>query len=217
MSFECKEFSFFKTPGRDDGCGAIGGMIGRGNGSIRRKPASMPLCSSELPHKLTWTRTRASSVRSQRLTAWAAARPKRKGAETCLACRELRLAPAQFMYRGKMRMCTNQCKLKMPYASNWNCQVAPRETAKAHGKETLTRGTWNYSRKFDSETSESSFIVDLTPTFRSQVFYCSYTLTPKRRWATVRLRAVSSQKIMLPSCIFSTCCNPPLLSWNRNS
>jgi hypothetical protein len=30
----------------DDECGAIGGMIGRGNGNFQRKPALMPRCRS---------------------------------------------------------------------------------------------------------------------------------------------------------------------------
>jgi hypothetical protein len=60
----------------DDGdCGAIGGMkIDRGNLSIGRKPAPVPLCQPQIPHDLTWARTRAAAVGSQRLTAWAMAR-----------------------------------------------------------------------------------------------------------------------------------------------
>jgi hypothetical protein len=46
--------------------------IGRGNRSTLRKPAPVPLCPPQTPHDLTWTRTR---VGSQRLTAWAMARP----------------------------------------------------------------------------------------------------------------------------------------------
>jgi hypothetical protein len=60
----------------DDECGAVGGMIiGRGNRSTRRKPAPVPLCPPQIPHDLTWARTRAVAVGSQRLTAWAMARP----------------------------------------------------------------------------------------------------------------------------------------------
>jgi hypothetical protein len=56
--------------------GVFGGMkIGRGNRSTRRKPAPVPLCPPQIPHDLTWTRTRAVAVGSQRLTAWAMARP----------------------------------------------------------------------------------------------------------------------------------------------
>jgi hypothetical protein len=54
--------------------GEIGGMIGRGNRSTRRKPAPVPLCPPQTPHAAR-TRTRAAAVGSQRLTAWATARP----------------------------------------------------------------------------------------------------------------------------------------------
>jgi hypothetical protein len=61
----------------DDEIGVIGGMkIGRGNRSTRRKPAPMPLCPPQIPHDLTWGRTRAAAVGNQRLTAWAMARPE---------------------------------------------------------------------------------------------------------------------------------------------
>jgi hypothetical protein len=57
-------------------CGAIGGMkIGRENRRTRRKPAPAPLCSPQIPHDQTRARTRAAAVGSQRLTAWAMARP----------------------------------------------------------------------------------------------------------------------------------------------
>jgi hypothetical protein len=48
----------------DDGdCGAVGGMkIGRGNRSTRREPAPAPLCPPQIPHELTWARTRAAAV-----------------------------------------------------------------------------------------------------------------------------------------------------------
>jgi hypothetical protein len=61
----------------DEGdCEATGGMkIGRGNRSIRRKPAPAPLCPPQIPHAQTRARTRAVAVGSQRLTAWAMARP----------------------------------------------------------------------------------------------------------------------------------------------
>jgi hypothetical protein len=53
----------------DDECGAVGGMkIGRGNRSTRRKPAPVPLCLPQITHDLTWARTRAAAVGSQRLT-----------------------------------------------------------------------------------------------------------------------------------------------------
>jgi hypothetical protein len=56
--------------------GAIGGMkIPRGNRSTRRKPAPAPLCPPQIPHDQTRVQTRAPSMGSQRLTAWAMARP----------------------------------------------------------------------------------------------------------------------------------------------
>jgi hypothetical protein len=59
-----------------DGYGAVGGMrIGGGNRSTRRKPAPVPLCPPQIPHDLTWDRTRAAVVVSRRLTAWVRARP----------------------------------------------------------------------------------------------------------------------------------------------
>jgi hypothetical protein len=48
--------------------GEIGGMIGRGNRSTRRKPAPVMLCPPQTPHTAR-TRTRAAAVGSQRLTA----------------------------------------------------------------------------------------------------------------------------------------------------
>jgi hypothetical protein len=61
-----------------DGYGAIGGIrIDRGNRSTRRKPAPVPLCPLQIPHDLTWVRTRAAAVGSQQQTAWAMAQPRR--------------------------------------------------------------------------------------------------------------------------------------------
>jgi hypothetical protein len=54
--------------------GEIGGIIGRGNRSPRRKPAQVRLCPPQTPHAGR-TRTWAAAVGSQRLTAWATARP----------------------------------------------------------------------------------------------------------------------------------------------
>jgi hypothetical protein len=60
----------------DDDYGAVGEMrIGRGNRSTQRKPAPVLICPPQIPHDLTWDRTRAAAVGSQRLTAWAMARP----------------------------------------------------------------------------------------------------------------------------------------------
>jgi hypothetical protein len=61
----------------DDGdCGTLGGMkIFRGNRSTRTKPIPVPLCPPQIPHDLTRAGTLAAAVGSQRLTAWAMARP----------------------------------------------------------------------------------------------------------------------------------------------
>jgi hypothetical protein len=48
--------------------GEIGGMIGKGNRSTRRKPAPVPLCPPQTP-RAALTRTPAAAVGSQRLTA----------------------------------------------------------------------------------------------------------------------------------------------------
>jgi hypothetical protein len=54
--------------------GAVGAMrISRGNRSTRRKSAPVLLCPLQIPHDLTWARTRAAAVGSRRLTAWAMA------------------------------------------------------------------------------------------------------------------------------------------------
>jgi hypothetical protein len=68
----------------EDDCGAIGGMkIGRENRSTRRKPAPTPLCPPQIPRDQTRDRTRAAAVGSQRLTAWAMARPYSAPYVTC--------------------------------------------------------------------------------------------------------------------------------------
>jgi hypothetical protein len=54
----------------DDECGAFGGMIGRGNRSTGRRRVPVPLCPPQIPHVLTRDRTRASALRSRRVTAW---------------------------------------------------------------------------------------------------------------------------------------------------
>jgi hypothetical protein len=48
--------------------GEIGGMIGRGNCSTRRKSAPMPHCPSQTP-RTARTRTGAAAVGSQQITA----------------------------------------------------------------------------------------------------------------------------------------------------
>jgi hypothetical protein len=55
-------------PGMIDEYGAIRRMrIGRGNQSTPIKPAPVPLRSPQIPHDLTWDRTRASTVETRRL------------------------------------------------------------------------------------------------------------------------------------------------------
>jgi hypothetical protein len=49
-------------------------MIGRGNRSTRRKPAPLPFCPQQTPNAAR-ARTRAAAVGSQRVIAWATARP----------------------------------------------------------------------------------------------------------------------------------------------
>jgi hypothetical protein len=46
----------------DDECRTVGGMIGRGNRSTRRKPVPVPLCPPQISHDLTRARTRAVAV-----------------------------------------------------------------------------------------------------------------------------------------------------------
>jgi hypothetical protein len=43
----------------DDECGAVGGMIGKGNQN-RTEPAPVPLCPLQTPHDLTWALTLAT-------------------------------------------------------------------------------------------------------------------------------------------------------------
>jgi hypothetical protein len=66
--------------------GQIGGMIGRGNWSTRRKPAPVPLSPLQTPHAAR-TRTRAAAVGSQRLTASVTARPSVDLEGTCKSLR----------------------------------------------------------------------------------------------------------------------------------
>jgi hypothetical protein len=66
---------FGQPPMMDYECGAVDGMIGNGNRSARRKPAPMTLFPPQIPHDLTWARTRVAKVGSQRLTASVTARP----------------------------------------------------------------------------------------------------------------------------------------------
>jgi hypothetical protein len=52
----------------------LGNRIGRGNLSIRRKSAPVPLCPPQIPNNLTLDQTRAGAMGSQQLTAWVIAR-----------------------------------------------------------------------------------------------------------------------------------------------
>jgi hypothetical protein len=63
--------------------GEIGGIIGRGNRSTRRKPAPVIHCPPQIPHAAR-KRTRAAAVGSQRLTTWATARPY------CATCQKMK-------------------------------------------------------------------------------------------------------------------------------
>jgi hypothetical protein len=50
------------VPAPDNKFGAVGGMtIRRGNRSTRRKLARVPLCPPQIPHSLTWARTRPAA------------------------------------------------------------------------------------------------------------------------------------------------------------
>jgi hypothetical protein len=46
----------------DDECGAVGGMIGRGNRSTRRRPTHVALYPPQIPHKLNRALARATAV-----------------------------------------------------------------------------------------------------------------------------------------------------------
>jgi hypothetical protein len=56
------------APGDYDDVEIGGMMIGRGNRSTQRKPAPVTLCPPQTPHAAR-TRTRATAVGSQRITA----------------------------------------------------------------------------------------------------------------------------------------------------
>jgi hypothetical protein len=60
----------------DDECGAVGGMIGRGKRSTRRKPAPVLLSPPQIPNDMIWTGTKAVPVQCQQLTARAKERPR---------------------------------------------------------------------------------------------------------------------------------------------
>jgi hypothetical protein len=43
-------------------CGAVNGMSGKGNRSVRRKPVPVPLCPPQISHDLTRARTWVAEV-----------------------------------------------------------------------------------------------------------------------------------------------------------
>jgi hypothetical protein len=50
-------------------------ILTRKTKELGEKPVPVPLSPPQIPHGLTWTRSRASAVRSRGLTPWAMARP----------------------------------------------------------------------------------------------------------------------------------------------
>jgi hypothetical protein len=81
----------------DDECEAVSGMIGRGNGSTRRKLAQVSLCPPQIPHNVNRAWTRAAAVGSRRLTAWATAQTAFNWARTRPAAVESRRLTAWAM------------------------------------------------------------------------------------------------------------------------
>jgi hypothetical protein len=69
------EWSIVPAPGDYDDGESGGKKIGRGSRSTPRKPAPAPLCPPQIPFDQTRVRTRAAALGSQRLAAWAMARP----------------------------------------------------------------------------------------------------------------------------------------------
>jgi hypothetical protein len=60
-----------------------GSRIGRGNWRNRRKTAPVSLCSPQIPHDLTWPRTRSAALGSRWLTAWAMTRQWKCVTDVC--------------------------------------------------------------------------------------------------------------------------------------
>jgi hypothetical protein len=58
----------------DDVCGAIGGVLDKGNRNTRRNLAPVPLCPQHIPNDMTRVRTQAAEVGRQQLTARSTAR-----------------------------------------------------------------------------------------------------------------------------------------------
>jgi hypothetical protein len=70
LSVSCTGVRPGRPPAPDDYdvCGAVDGLIGKGNRSTRRKFISVPRCPPKITH-MTQARTRVTVVESQRLTA----------------------------------------------------------------------------------------------------------------------------------------------------
>jgi hypothetical protein len=66
----------YRPPMMEDDCGAVGGMIGRGNRGARRKPAPVLICPPQMQHDLARARTRAAAVGIRWVTAWTEALPR---------------------------------------------------------------------------------------------------------------------------------------------
>jgi hypothetical protein len=103
----------------DDDYGAVRGMrIGRGNRSTRRKPVPVPLCPSQIPYDLTWDRTRAAAAGSQRLTAWAVARPQN------IALKYIQY----YIYRTHLSEVTSKSMKMMKMINKWTVKKLTRVT-----------------------------------------------------------------------------------------
>jgi hypothetical protein len=84
--------------------GEIGGMIGRGNKSTRRKPVPVPPCPPQTPHAAR-TRTRAAAVGSQRLNRLSYGTAYGDGYFYMYPCSELFRLNAVLMCRRSCRRC----------------------------------------------------------------------------------------------------------------
>jgi hypothetical protein len=102
----------------DDECRAVGEMrIGRGNRSTLRKPAPVPLCPPQTPHAVR-TRPRVATVGSQRLTAWATARPYIACLFFCLVCEAIATAATPGL------LCQPRVIVKMIVEKQMECRLA---------------------------------------------------------------------------------------------
>jgi hypothetical protein len=100
--------------------GEIGGMIGRGNRSTRKKPAPVPLCPPQIPHAAR-TRTRAAAVGSQRLTASATARPRKRTLSVLLGFAVLTAVVMGYnTVQSVQNQLTYRRKMSPPYSASKN-------------------------------------------------------------------------------------------------